>query len=149
MSTEWTLELTVNDELLDRQHVALFRLLAGAADAVGVGPDGLELAVAAFADELLDHVATEEALMEEAAYPDRARHKTAHEMFVADLVQARGELAALGATPAVIEWVRVRAPEWLRFHIRTNDAPLGTFLARRRAQLASGRGWRAEPKRFS
>lgn len=149
MSTEWTPELTVNDELLDRQHVALFRLLSDATAALGVGRDVLEIAVTAFADEILDHVATEEGLMDDTSYPERSRHKTAHEMFVADLVQVRCELGRAGATPNVVEWLRVRAPEWLRFHIRTNDAPLGAFLVRRRAQQAGGRVRRPEPKRFS
>src|SRR5512138_3718747 len=114
MFTDWTPELTVNDELLDRQHVVLFRLLVDAEAALGAGAAALEAAVSAFADEMLDHVASEERLMDDTGYPERARHKTAHEMFVADLVQVRCELGRLGVTPPVIEWVRMRAPEWLR-----------------------------------
>jgi hemerythrin-like metal-binding protein len=134
---EWTPELTVNVDLLDHHHVELFRLLARGAAALDAG-DAAELgsAVDDFADALIEHVAVEEALMEESLWPERGRHKSAHELFVADLVKARTDLRAGGPTPAFAEWLRVRAPDWLRFHIQTNDVPFGAHLARRRQQAA-------------
>ncbi len=134
-STEWTRELAVDHDDLDRQHAVLFARLATVADLVerALRPE-LERAVAALGDELFAHLAFEEALMEEARYPDRGRHKGAHELFVADFLQMRDELREQGPTPPVAEWLRVRIPEWLRFHIRVNDAPLAAFLAHRRPQ---------------
>jgi hypothetical protein len=44
----------------------------------------------------------------------------------------RAELRANGATPLVATALKRRVPEWLRFHIRVNDAPFGDWLARRR-----------------
>lgn len=133
MATEWTPELTLNNDLLDRQHVELFRWLRDAVVAADdYDPAAVGSAVGAFSDALLEHIATEESLMDETLFPERGRHRHAHEMFVADLVLVRAELAARGLTPAVEEWVRVRAGEWLRFHIQTNDAPFGDHLARRR-----------------
>ncbi len=132
MATEWSPELTLNHELLDAQHVEVFRRLAEAGAALHGDRARLEAAVAAFTDALLDHVSTEEQIMEETFYPERVRHRSAHEMFVSDLQQMRAELARLGQTPDVEAWILQRLPEWLRFHIRVNDAPLGEYLARRR-----------------
>ncbi len=143
MATDWTPELTVNHDLLDRHHVDLFRRLRDAAAAADAGAlPALSAAVADFADAFLEHVATEEALMDASLYPERGRHRAAHELFVADVVQVRAELRDRGTTPAVLEWVRSRAPEWLRFHIRTNDAPFGAWLARQGPAIAARVGAR-------
>ncbi len=76
--------------------------------------------------------------MDETLYPERVRHKSAHELFVADFEKVRGELHGSGGTPVVADGLRRRVPEWLRFHIRVNDAPFGDYLARRR-QAGVGR----------
>ncbi|HSN91760.1 MAG TPA: hemerythrin domain-containing protein [Anaeromyxobacteraceae bacterium] len=147
MPVEWTPELTVNDELLDRHHVEMFRALGAAAGAVGEGREvEAREAVARFADTFVEHVAVEEGLMEETLWPERDRHRAAHELFGADLLLMRAELEQSGPTPAVTEWVTSRAPEWLRFHIRTNDAPFAAYLARRR-MASSGPAARREIKR--
>jgi hemerythrin len=132
MAIDWAPDLTVNEEVIDGQHVELFRLLSSASDALDRSRADAARALASFEEALLDHVATEKQLMEEAHYPERARHDAAHDLFVADLERVRAELAGSGATPLVAEWVRRRIPEWLRFHIRVNDAPLGAYLVRRR-----------------
>lgn len=131
---DWTPDLTLNHELLDLQHVELFRSLSAAAEAVDGPAAGVEAAVAAVADVLVTHFATEEAAMDEALYPERARHRSAHELFMADFLQMRDELRRQGPTPVVADWIGRRIPEWLAFHIRVNDNPLGAYLARRRSQ---------------
>ncbi len=136
---DWTSDLKVADERIDAEHAEIFRRLAALADALTGPAAAIEPAVAALADALVTHLASEEQLMEEALYPERARHKSAHELFMADFLQMRETLASDGATPTVADWVTRRIPEWLRFHISVNDLPLGIFLARRRAQQAGGR----------
>jgi hemerythrin len=82
--------------------------------------------------------------MNETLYPERVRHRSAHELFVADFEQARAELRANGATPQVANALRRRVPEWLRFHIRVNDAPFGEWLARRRPLASQARPRRSD-----
>ncbi len=134
-----TPELTLKHEVLDAQHAEIFRRLSALSDALE-GPRGpIEAALAALADILVTHIATEEQLMDDVLYPERGRHKSAHELFMADFLQMRSTLRDEGASPSVVDWVRRRIPEWLRFHISVNDYPLGLYLARRRGQLpASG-----------
>lgn len=131
MTRDWTPEVTLNHELLDRQHVEIFRRLQQAVAALDRSRADLEAAVAGLADALVDHVAVEERIMDETLYPERVRHRSAHEMFLADFGKLRDELRAQGPTASVAEGLRVRVPEWLRFHIRVNDQPLGLFLVRR------------------
>jgi hemerythrin len=150
MAADWTPELTLNDELLDRGHVELFRRLADAARAIGGDRRRLEAAVAAFSDALLDHLSTEERLMEETLYPERARHRSAHELFVADVERLRDELHRVGPTPEVDAAIQHRLPEWLAFHIRVNDTPFGEHLARRRPRApAEPRGRKLRSRRLS
>jgi hemerythrin len=150
MAVDWTPELILNDELLDRQHVELFRRLADAARALGGDRARLEAAIAAFSDALLDHLSTEERLMEETLYPERVRHRSAHDLFVADVERLRDELHSLGPTPAMDAAIQHRFPEWLAFHIRVNDAPFGEHLARHRPRApAEPRGRKLPSRRLS
>jgi hemerythrin-like metal-binding protein len=132
MSATWSPELTLNHADLDRQHADLFRQVEAAAVAAEQGTRAeAERAVQTFADALLEHLAAEDAVMDETLYPERGRHKLAHEMFVRDFMQLREELREKGPTPVVAEWLRTRIPEWLRFHILANDVPLATHLSSR------------------
>jgi hemerythrin len=147
---EWTPELTLNHEVLDDDHLEIFRRIAQAAAVLDGSMAEVEQAVAAVADALVTHIATEERLMNESLYPERARHRSAHELFMADFLQMREELREKGPTPLVADWIRRRIPEWLRFHIRVNDLPFGVYLSRRRAHADAGRPMASErPRRLS
>jgi hemerythrin-like metal-binding protein len=134
MPTEWTPELLVHDDELDRQHVEIFDRLRDADAALDASREAAERSMATLVERVVEHLAAEERLMDETLYPDRTRHRAAHELFTADLLQLREELLALGPTPPVRDWLRRRVPEWFRFHIRVNDVPLAAYLARRRPQ---------------
>jgi hemerythrin len=149
MSTEWTPELTVHHDELDRQHVELFRLIREAVAALDETRAVAELAVAALVEAVMAHFATEERLMDESLYPERARHRGAHELFAADLVQVRDTLRAEGPTPLVGVWLSQRVPEWLAFHVRVNDTPLAAHLARRRREPGDIRVRRGDGRRPS
>jgi hemerythrin len=131
MATEWSPELILNHEALDSEHVTVFRLLGEAARAATGAPLELPARLTAFAEALVRHLREEERVMEEVLYPDRARHRTSHDLLVADVLAIQAECEAQGATARVVEAVSGRIPEWLRFHTRVNDGPLGEFLARR------------------
>jgi hemerythrin len=132
--------LLLHHEALDLQHAGLFALLEAAATALEAGSAAeVRRGVAAFVDAMLEHTATEEALMEESLFPDRGRHRVAHEVFLADLQQLAEELERTGPTPQVGDWLRLRLPEWLRFHIAVNDTKLGAHLAHRPAASRGAR----------
>jgi hemerythrin len=129
MTTTGKDQLGLGHEALDKEHLVLLDLLAAALQAAETGtrPEA-EARVAALADALHEHMALEDELMERSAFPDRARHQAAHELFLADFAQLRDELREKGPTPLVEEWLRVRIPEWLRFHVLVNDVRLVEHL---------------------
>ena len=76
------------------------------------------------------HFAYEDEWMDRSAYPDRVAHRTAHDLFLQDLAVSAQEIRASGITPRVLDWACGRLPQWLRFHIETNDRPLARHLER-------------------
>jgi hemerythrin len=132
---------------LDGQHQAIFRRLAEAAAAMDASRAEAVAALDRLADLLVEHLAAEEALMDASTFPERTRHKAAHELFHADLRQLQAELAEKGPTPEVASWLRVRVGEWLRFHILVNDARLAEHLLRH--PIAKGAAERAGAARRS
>lgn len=134
MSKEILTELSLNFEVMDSQHRELLELLevARIASARGDLP-ATQAAVSTLGDALVSHFASEEALMAETFYPDRARHKAAHDIFMQDFGQLGQELAS-GLTDLTTHWLSTRVAEWIRFHIRVNDAPLAEFLTARQAR---------------
>jgi hemerythrin len=136
--TDFAAELTLKHEVLDAQHAEIFRNLAAVAETLRGPAATAEAAVATLADSLVTHLATEEQIMDDALYPERVRHKSAHELFMADFLQMRTTLREEGPTPAVVDWITRRIPEWLRFHISVNDYPLSLYLARRKMLPGAG-----------
>ena len=137
MANPFPSDLLLEHPDLDRQHGELFRLLEGAAAAFDSGgkPE-VVAALARFTDALLTHTAEEDRLMESSLFPERARHRMAHEVFLADLERLRQDLEASGPTPSVGEWLRVRVPEWLRFHLAANDVKVAQHLSSKRGAAA-------------
>lgn len=118
---------------IDEQHADLL----ARADAVRAQVRGRNVAAALRSlDGLMEatvrHFAHEERLMEETRYPERARHRGAHELFLHDLHALASEMAEAGLTATVESWANERMPEWMAFHIQTNDLPLVRHLQRSR-----------------
>jgi hemerythrin len=137
-------ELVSGFEEIDGQHVQLLERLAAASQAVEA--DSLaatKRALQALGDYLLAHFAEEERLMAAAAYPERSRHESAHHLFMQDFVQLTREIDATGLSLLVVEWIRTRVPEWLKFHMHVNDIPLGRYLSARRSRPESQAGSRS------
>jgi hemerythrin len=133
MTFKLTSELMSGFEEIDGQHRMLFQRLDGVLEAVK--SDDLAATKQTFqglGDYLIAHFAAEESFMAAASYPERSRHKAAHDLFMQDFAQLARELEATGLSVPVLQWITARVPEWIKFHIQVNDLPLGRFLASRR-----------------
>lgn len=129
----WGPELHVGWDEMDAQHKEIIVRVADLHDRVEEGDEfGAQAALAALSDTMVLHFATEQDLMERSSYPDRSAHKGAHDLFLQDLQALTAEMDEVGLTEQVGDWVRTRMTEWITFHIRTNDLPLGRHLARLR-----------------
>jgi hemerythrin-like metal-binding protein len=139
-------ELLVGHELMDAEHRAIVRWVAEVRDRVDAGDvAGTAAALAGLWDATVGHFASEEAIMEEFAYPERRAHAGAHQLFLGDLKELISELAERGLAEDVAAWAKARVPEWMTFHIETNDAPLARFVQRRTAERLA-RVIRGEPE---
>lgn len=133
MTPKLSPDLTSGFDPLDSQHQPLLdRLDAAIASARAGDVAGTRQALATLSDFLIAHFAAEELFMAEAAYPERAPHKTAHDLFIQDFMSLTRELDAGDLTPRLVHWISERVPGWLKFHIQVNDVPLGRYLARQR-----------------
>jgi len=131
-------ELSVGYEEIDGQHRHLMRFIEAATGSLESDDRArTAIALAELGDYLVAHFSSEESLMAQSGYPDRARHKAAHDIFMQDFMQLSQELAASGLTPLVRQWIVARVPEWIRFHIQANDVALGAFLSARKFSPAS------------
>jgi hemerythrin len=133
MSIRLTPDLFVGYEDIDGQHRTLFQRLDAAIEAVEADDAAAaHAAMTKLGDYLMAHFGAEESFMNAAHYPERGRHKSAHDLFMQDFMQLGQELKAAGLSVPVVQWVTLRVPEWLKFHIQVNDVPLGRFLASKR-----------------
>ena len=126
-------ELVVGFEEIDLQHRTLFeRLDAVLAAAKADDTKATRETLAKLSDYLMAHFGAEESFMTATHYPERGRHKSAHDLFMQDFAQNLAELRTSGLSLPVIQWLTARVPEWVKFHIQVNDVPLGRYLASKR-----------------
>ncbi len=128
-------DLVVGYADLDEQHRGLLHGVDVTVQAVRAGDlAAAKTAMGELGSDLVAHFAAEESFMTTTRYPELPRHKAAHDLFMHDFLQLGRELEANGLSPAAIEGVTRRMPDWLRFHIRVNDVPLGRYLSARRVR---------------
>ncbi|NOR55341.1 MAG: hypothetical protein GQ531_03975 [Sulfurovum sp.] len=83
-----------------------------------------------------EHFASEEKLMLEYDFPSYDMHKTAHDMFLADLDYAVVQWKDFGDIKKIINFVR-KTPEWIVMHVNGVDAPTADYLARKIDKIAA------------
>ena len=126
----WDESLEIGHALIDAQHREPFRqvdaLLLAFRSGRSVGELGDLLAF--LGDYVITHFRTEEALMEERAYPGRAAHLAQHAGFISELAGLREEHQREGPSALVVVRVNARVTRWLFEHIARSDRKLGKFL---------------------
>jgi hemerythrin len=133
MTSRLPAELVVGFEDIDEQHRTLFqRLDAAIQAAVADDSAGARAAMSALGDNLAAHFNAEESFMTATLYPERGRHKAAHDLFMQDFAALNEEMRLSGLSVPVVQWIRSRLREWVSFHIQVNDAPLARYLASKR-----------------
>lgn len=146
MSMRMPPELTLGFEEIDAQHRGILEAMERAAGAARAGDlAGTRAAVAALGDVIMAHFSAEEGFMAESLFPDRGRHKAAHDLFMQDFAQLGRELGN-GLSDLVVQWVATRVPEWVKFHIRVNDSALATYLSSKRYRPAARPARSAKPQ---
>jgi hemerythrin len=143
-----TPELSCGFEEIDGQHRTLLQRMEAAVQAARVDDlAAAKAALSALGDFLAAHFTAEETLMAASGYPERGRHKSAHDLFMQDFAQLVREVEATGLAMPNVIWIASRMPEWVKFHIQVNDMPLGRFLASQRPRGEGATSTSAKPPR--
>lgn len=134
MELSWNSSLLIGHDLIDSQHVKLFRLfdefIEGSAH--GAGKDALLELHQALKDYTTEHFQAEEVLMEEAGYPKTGQHRRDHQRFKGDLAALRVQISQQG--PSLMNLVQTNKTlvSWLVNHVQDKDQSFGDFLADRK-----------------
>jgi hemerythrin-like metal-binding protein len=126
----WAQDMVIDDGPIDEDHKHLVQLVNTLHDATTEGR-GREV-VGSILQELVrytaDHLRKEELTMEQAGFPNLARHKIGHQAFVNQLekLQRRYQEGSIAVAAQLSTVLR----DWLSIHIRRNDRELLEFMRR-------------------
>lgn len=135
---QWTEDLSVGIESIDRQHRELFARLDRLVDAVRQGKCRyiVESTIGFLEGYAAAHFADEERYMERTSYPAYPRHKGQHAEFLERISRLKAVLAeeGHGSYPLSVATIQM-ASDWIREHISFVDKELGIFLREHREAL--------------
>jgi hemerythrin len=126
---EWSSELSVRVDEMDRQHKQLVELLNQLHNAMksGKGKDVVGQTLASLVKYTNTHFGAEEQFMQKTGYPDLQAQKLSHEAFVKK-VQAFESSVKAGETLQVNEVLNFLWG-WLKTHIQKEDRKYGEYAA--------------------
>ena len=126
----WTEKVSIGVPEVDAQHQQLLALVSDTEAAVDAGVPREKAAqyLQRLCDYVVEHFATEEALMDPDAYPEYDRHMAEHmecTNLALDFLQSMNEGKDVDL-PAFLEF----ASKWIEDHILGTDQTLGRFVTR-------------------
>jgi hemerythrin len=128
----WGDDLNTGYEELDREHRVLLGLAHDAVDVVQDGtpfPEALKV-LEKFVDYASRHFDTEEGLMQTFQYPDMEAHMAEHMEMRLQLRSVLDRYKTKGGNSSLTGFIlRGTVRQWIKSHIKREDAALVTFLA--------------------
>lgn len=127
----WDATLEVGDAVIDGQHRNLYRMIVDLDKNMARGDfgQGVLHALGAMKEYARTHFEHEEALMEQAAWPGCAAHKTLHSHFMEKTILFGGD-ALVDSEWTSLDMLRYLL-DWLVRHIRVQDKAFFDWLAKR------------------
>jgi hemerythrin len=133
MALRWSSALATGVSEIDAQHVELFERFDQLLDAmIAKDRDGAARLIPFLQSHVREHLAAEERLMRELAYPDEAAHAAEHAAFAAEIEDLARQLEERGPTARLVLRLEVELTGWLRDHLYAADAALARFVLSRR-----------------
>ena len=127
-SLEWTSEMVIGNEKVDRQHHHLVDLVNEFLDAIRTGRsrEDLEKVFNELAFYTQTHFNDEEELFKETAYPHTDEHIQEHKDLIAQVVKLKEEYISgkKFISLSVFQFLR----KWLRDHILETDKKLAEYI---------------------
>ena len=127
---EWTKDISVGNDIIDRQHQKLLAQINKIIDSVIFGVNSKEVndAVHFFEEYIKEHLSFEEAYMEKIHYPNLADHKKQHASFVDNYADFKKRLGSSLKPEAFIIEIETYLGEWWFEHIGKEDKKYHLFL---------------------
>jgi hemerythrin len=143
--TGWTPRIETGIRLLDDQHRHYFGLVNECLSMTGnasankqVSPDKLSERLGFLRRYAVEHFATEQRIMKEAAYPDYQEHFDEHMFFLQRIGDLDKQLHEEGFSDKLARELQFQALEWFIGHIQRADMKLVEFLDQRAEQTGTG-----------
>ena len=130
MLLEWTPELSVGLEAVDRQHQELIRRTVRLVEATlnGQGKEEVTRMLDFLKAYVVEHFRSEEDLMEDRGYPNLEKHRGVHRLFEAEVRKLSRRLQEGEPDEAFILTVQNNVVDWLIHHIRGMDKKIGDWV---------------------
>lgn len=127
---EWTPDISVGDEIIDRQHQKLLKEVNELLSALVSGSADTEIGktVAFLSEYINEHLAYEEKYMEEHKYPEIEFHKSLHKNFIDHYEMFKKELTDGVQKKELIMEVEAYIGNWWIQHIRNEDKKYALFI---------------------
>ncbi len=130
MELTWTPALSIGNEEIDKQHIALFGFFGDFVDGCSRGE--AKETLLELHDRLKDyveyHFQAEEALMQQVNFPDLDQHRRKHQSFQERLADIRQQISSQGPTLITIIQTNKTLVAWLVQHVQALDQCFGEFL---------------------
>lgn len=131
MIYKWNDTFSVGYAPIDDQHRRLFSINNDLSDEVAKADGANEKALRKIIGDLLNytrtHFAAEERLMEQAGFPDLARHKAVHEALIVKIREVEAQVRN-GEVHAVAAFLPGLVGSWLSQHIAIEDQQYASYL---------------------
>lgn len=129
MAVEWTKDLSVGVDLIDKQHQTWF---SKANDLFEAGMQGKSKEKISQTLEFLDaytktHFQDEEKYMREIGYPEYETQRKLHATFIEELAKLKTQFEASGGNVVVIISANQMVVSWLTKHISSMDKKIGEY----------------------
>jgi hemerythrin len=130
---QWTEDLAVGVEVIDRQHQELFRRIDHLVQAVKKKECKFMIGdVIQFLKEyVVEHFGDEERIMQEQKYPAYQAHKAQHEWFIGEFASMEEELRNEQSSYTRSVYTNQMVVDWITAHIKKLDRELASFLKER------------------
>jgi len=124
----WNDGYSVGNKEMDLQHQKLMKLINDLDEVIQKGRSAaaFEKVIDGLIDYTKTHFASEERLMEKAAYPDLEHHKDTHFHFIKEIVWFKAQ--SQSGNPAMNDQLLVYLRTWLSGHILGVDKKYSSFL---------------------
>jgi len=126
----WNENLNVGLQIIDEEHKTLIQKINELSNAIDKGMGEIEITktIGFLRNYSIEHFENEEKLMQEKKYPQISEHKNQHKLFISTIDSIEEDYREEGATKELVNTINNLLLNWLKNHIRENDAKLADFI---------------------